>query len=569
LLIKDYQNRVYQKIYPIVSNKLQRLAAIKVPLDPTLWPPELRDQEVKVTCRLDLFGKGDGEGGRNQKEGGDERPEAGKNNEDAGKENSSSDGDTRADSSTVKARQAAETGTLEPDASNANRHEGNSNFHHHLEADDEYVQVSVSTWSGKDKDKSETSSSEDALASQNSKVSPDEGSKIGDGNNPNSEIGIGDENVNSERGERDVEHGHHDNTDGDAEINEKAAVHAEADPAESCESIAMESDGENLRTKENARKEDTVMEGDELQSKNVGEQLCTTLETNEEKTEKKDDNDDRKMPTDTAAAAMPENSDAGGESGKSDVDSGEDTPAVVRFAEETKENLAAASEKGDHLRAQLLEEQARAARILRRISEDYEKYNAENMDDLFDDDDEEDDDDEDDAFLSGQETGGQKNTASGLQSIPPLAPDTIGSPDSSNPPSLVHSRSSSFGGPPDSLGSNASSTTQEFPTPSAEAVALEQQSREAYARHVKNVVADVHTYMEKLLVLFTIAYEQLDCPLGRDQCYASLEETFFKPLWKYLLMLFRYQKKKIIFYAVFLVFFFSFPFFFLNFAFQI
>jgi hypothetical protein len=51
---------------------------------------------------------------------------------------------------------------------------------------------------------------------------------------------------------------------------------------------------------------------------------------------------------------------------------------------------------------------------------------------------------------------------------------------------------------------------------------------EAYHRHIKAVSEDIHHYMEKMLVLFTICYEQLDCVVGKDQCYACLEESIVK-----------------------------------------
>lgn len=40
--------------------------------------------------------------------------------------------------------------------------------------------------------------------------------------------------------------------------------------------------------------------------------------------------------------------------------------------------------------------------------------------------------------------------------------------------------------------------------------------------------------------MMTIAYEPLDTPVGKDQCAVSMEEPFFKPIWKTLLRLFRY-----------------------------
>lgn len=63
--------------------------------------------------------------------------------------------------------------------------------------------------------------------------------------------------------------------------------------------------------------------------------------------------------------------------------------------------------------------------------------------------------------------------------------------------------------------------------------------KEALERHVHNIAQDVLYYLEKILTMFIVAYEQLDNPEGRDLCYACVEEPFFRPIWKYLLALFR------------------------------
>ena len=180
-------------------------------------------------------------------------------------------------------------------------------------------------------------------------------------------------------------------------------------------------------------------------------------------------------------------------------------------------------EKGENLQVQLKTEQAKASKILCQITHDYESYNAENMDDLFDDEDEE--------------------TTSDMKDKVEAEDAECDLPESDQPTSMSAPSQSSNRGP-DSLVSRSSSgsSIQDFPSlpsVSEDQAEIERLSKEAYQRHVKNISADVHMYLEKLLILFTIAYEQLDSPLGRDQCYASLEETFFKPLWKFLLMLFR------------------------------
>ncbi|XP_007887471.1 VPS9 domain-containing protein 1 isoform X3 [Callorhinchus milii] len=57
--------------------------------------------------------------------------------------------------------------------------------------------------------------------------------------------------------------------------------------------------------------------------------------------------------------------------------------------------------------------------------------------------------------------------------------------------------------------------------------------------HLKNIVKDVHNSIDRLLTLCILAFEPLDSATGKDQCLASIEETFFQPIWMFLLALFR------------------------------
>ncbi|XP_006812406.1 VPS9 domain-containing protein 1-like [Saccoglossus kowalevskii] len=61
----------------------------------------------------------------------------------------------------------------------------------------------------------------------------------------------------------------------------------------------------------------------------------------------------------------------------------------------------------------------------------------------------------------------------------------------------------------------------------------------ALKRHLKDVTKDVHKYLDKLQTMFMIIYEDLNTPVGKDQCIASVEKPFFQPVWPYLLTLFR------------------------------
>ncbi|XP_067651930.1 VPS9 domain-containing protein 1-like isoform X2 [Haliotis asinina] len=201
--------------------------------------------------------------------------------------------------------------------------------------------------------------------------------------------------------------------------------------------------------------------------------------------------------------------------------------------EKSKEDIKNAISKGNQLEKQLTLENEKAKRILQRVSE-YEKYNEENMDDLFDD---EGDDDviEDDP----PETNISCDPQISSQSI-----QDNGSPESMDsrfskgiPKSLSMDSGSSLQTPGDSS-LKSSQSVDSLSNPEMTKLA-----EEAYKRHLSGISQDVHNFMEKLLVMFTIAYEHLDSPTGRDQCYASLEEPFFKPIWKYLLALFRLANK--------------------------
>uniref|UniRef100_H3AYQ1 VPS9 domain containing 1 n=1 Tax=Latimeria chalumnae TaxID=7897 RepID=H3AYQ1_LATCH len=56
---------------------------------------------------------------------------------------------------------------------------------------------------------------------------------------------------------------------------------------------------------------------------------------------------------------------------------------------------------------------------------------------------------------------------------------------------------------------------------------------------LKDIVKDLHNSIDKLLSLCILAFEALNTASGKDQCLASIEETFFPPIWPPLLALYR------------------------------
>ena len=161
---------------------------------------------------------------------------------------------------------------------------------------------------------------------------------------------------------------------------------------------------------------------------------------------------------------------------------------------EVKDDLETAIDMGDKECRKLKEDLRETTGFLHQISQEYDSYNQDNMDELFDDKENSDANDEK-VFQRGDRINKDESVIKSSASLSDLKSIEM---------------------------------------------KIKNLKNEAYHRHIKAVSGDIHLYMEKMLVLFTICYEQLDCVVGKDQCYACLEESIFIPIWKYLLTLFRY-----------------------------
>ncbi|KAK2188926.1 hypothetical protein NP493_119g02023 [Ridgeia piscesae] len=58
-------------------------------------------------------------------------------------------------------------------------------------------------------------------------------------------------------------------------------------------------------------------------------------------------------------------------------------------------------------------------------------------------------------------------------------------------------------------------------------------------KSLHEVTQEIHRFLHRLLLMFAVAYEQLDGTVAQDLCYDGIEETFFTPIWKDLIALFR------------------------------
>ncbi|XP_037538604.1 VPS9 domain-containing protein 1 [Nematolebias whitei] len=61
----------------------------------------------------------------------------------------------------------------------------------------------------------------------------------------------------------------------------------------------------------------------------------------------------------------------------------------------------------------------------------------------------------------------------------------------------------------------------------------------ALKEHLKSIVKDIHIAIDQLLSLCLLSFECLNTARFKDLCLASIEETFFIPLWSALIALFR------------------------------
>ena len=179
---------------------------------------------------------------------------------------------------------------------------------------------------------------------------------------------------------------------------------------------------------------------------------------------------------------------------------------------DVKDDLVKAVDMGDKLQHKLEESNKKALKVAQRVSLDVESYYAENMDDLFNDEDEE-----------KESTADDQMSASG-QDITVLNDRTSSSENQGD-------KNEGNGG----FLKERSESAQSVEDPEE----IERLKTEAYRRHMKGISEDVHCYLDKLQELFICVYEQLKTPEGRDCCYSQLEEPFFKPIWQYLLALYR------------------------------
>ena len=288
--------------------------------------------------------------------------------------------------------------------------------------------------------------------------------------------------------------------------------------------------------------ENTDMRVKSVDEKSIADEDCAAdLKCNEDLSDKK------KSDVDTLERT--EDKDADLDKTDSCVSSVQD---LANVTDDIKQDLKAAMVKSQKLRDSLEMENRKLKSMSRQVTLEYEKYNAENMDDLFDD--EEDEDEMDSALeysvhstISGTSYQSEKSDIDMKVSNKNDILNDKQEIESSNLDSNESDSSIDVNANDEPILNNThfkeeSSNKEGFPNDlsfqSLES-SIKQLRNEAYYRHLKNITEDILTSIEKIQVLFVIGFEQLDTAEGRDQCNVLVEKHFFKPIWKYLLRLFR------------------------------
>ena len=285
--------------------------------------------------------------------------------------------------------------------------------------------------------------------------------------------------------------------------------------------------------------ENTDMTVKSVDEKTIADEDCDAdLKCNEDFSDKKKSNVERT-----------EDKDADLDKTDSCVSSAQD---LANVTDDIKQDLKAAMVKSQKLRDSLEMENRKLKSMSRQVTLEYEKYNAENMDDLFDDEENEDEMDsslESSVYSTISGTSYQRGKSD-------INEEVSNKNDILNYKQEIESSNLDSNESDSSIDVNAndepvlnnthfkeeSSNKECFPDnlsfQSLES-SIKQLRNEAYYRHLKNITEDILTSIEKIQVLFVIGFEQLDTAEGRDQCNVLVEKHFFKPIWKYLLRLFR------------------------------
>ena len=235
---------------------------------------------------------------------------------------------------------------------------------------------------------------------------------------------------------------------------------------------------------------------------------------------------DRTDSVDTGIGSFKEEGAKESETEKSDItdddsieQSDKDTD-VTEVTVEIKDDIKQAISDGVKLEKKINKQEKTVKAICRQATDDFELYSQENMDDLFE------SSDDSDTEIPDEESESPKD-------------EIVEENDNDKSETIESEKDDESWRNTDSKGRHRCKTLSKNPSFENLEVKIAELKNEAYHRHLKGITEDILTSIDKVKVLFVIAFEQLDCAEGRDQCNAIVEDFFFRPLWKHLLTLFR------------------------------
>ncbi|XP_012941775.1 VPS9 domain-containing protein 1 isoform X2 [Aplysia californica] len=494
-LLRKYQFKVYEKLYPLVANKHVDLELVTVPLREDLWPSNEEMEEHLRSSRGSSVSMS---------------PE--------GSEKKSDEKDPRQMSSPRDDGKGGAQGRVEDTEGHAASNNEESKDKNRVQSDKSAKEEEVENRLYNDVQESKSQSVESAAAS--GPVSWDDPLSVRSKSETSSKSSV--------PCSSDTE----DDSVGKVNNSDEILVE-EKSPDEKVPSDNGTSSSEGEKRKDAGGEDNETQKSNSDVSENTQAEKASAKEV-EECCDSGSDSDE---------SVFDSKETGDGEKEKEDPSSNVET-AVSR----TKKDLHLALEKGERLESQLSWERKQAQLLMRQVTRDYENYNEENFDDLFEDD---------------EEGNNEKETALGGDGNAEKRKDMRSTGVLSNPtttfnqdPKLVKSKSEDKHSPSFDRSQshqpranqlsmdNDAAVFQSLPANvnrSSDPVVskkLAKLSVDAYKRHLKSISDDILNFLDKLLVMMTIAYEPLDTPVGRDQCAVSLEEPFFKPIWKTLLRMF-------------------------------
>ncbi|WAR11610.1 VP9D1-like protein [Mya arenaria] len=234
---------------------------------------------------------------------------------------------------------------------------------------------------------------------------------------------------------------------------------------------------------------------------------------------------------------------------ENDIDKQHLNTGIDSVTEIIKGDIDKALEKGKDVERKLEKQNKFAKSLTIQSAEEYEKYNQENMDDLFDSDNDM-DDSEAEQEMNKLDQDKEKGNNVEIE-VKDKLESSIGlsSTNDNNDKEEEEKEANDFVEKKNRTDQSNDKNNKSKPKlrKNSSAYDLEQMisslKDEALTRHLDGITEEIISSLERIQVLFMIVYEGLNSGEGRDQCNAHIEDAFFPQIWPHLFLLFRLANK--------------------------